>query len=140
MSNFDLDFLNEEEFLFETDKEDTSLTAEPDDEDLEMNALEENALENLAEALCLAEATKIIRLTKESQIANLTGRSALILARRAKDPLFAKYAKFNGIRLTIKAQIQKKYASKAQQYGRKLYTNAQRAAAQKASSTTVRKP
>lgn len=97
-----------------------------EDDEQELSMQEEANLEALAEAFMLAEETKIIRLNKESQIANLTGRSALILARRAKDPLFAKYAKFNSLRLQIKKQIQKKYASKALQYGRKLYANAQR--------------
>ena len=114
----------------------TSDDQEPVAEDLALTEMEELALTGLAEAFVLSEATKIIRLTRESQIANLTGRSALILARRAKDPLFDKYARFNGLRLQVKAQIQKKYASKAVQYGRKLYANAQRAQAQATAPAT----
>lgn len=130
-NDYDSEFLFEEEDngfdrtdLDEEDTLDEDWLSEKDDED-DMDAGEEQALENLAESLALTEATKIIRLTKESQIANLAGRSALILARRNRDPLFEKYKKFNTIRLQIKAQISKKYASKALQYGRKLYAQAQ---------------
>lgn len=93
----------------------------------DLTELEEEALAGLAYAqMTLEEETKIIRLTKDSQISNLTGRASLILARRAKDPLYAKYAHFNSLRLDLKKRISAKYASKSVMYARKIYAEAQR--------------
>jgi hypothetical protein len=68
----------------------------------------------------LNEQMNIVRLNKAAKIANQTSRTALLLAKNANDPLYAKYAKFNGLRLQIRAQIFKKYNSKATSIARKL--------------------
>ncbi|WP_368880298.1 hypothetical protein [Proteus mirabilis] len=68
----------------------------------------------------LQEARNIVRLNKRTRLNNLTTRTALVMARRKKDPLFAKYAKFNTLRLGLRARIVKKYGSRAMSYSRKL--------------------
>lgn len=93
---------------------------------------ESHALRAMAECLSvltegttteeLSEAMNVIRLNKQSKMTNLAHRTALVLAKNAKDPLYEKYAKFNGIRLTLREQIFKKYGSKANVRARQLMT------------------
>lgn len=71
----------------------------------------------------LTEAARnIVRLNRQTKLLNLTNRSALVMAARKGDPLFAKYAKFNKMRKAIRAQIVQKYGAKATSYARKLMT------------------
>lgn len=84
-------------------------------------AADEAALEEFANAQnFLAEQMNVIRLNKQTRLLNLTNRSALILAKRANDPLYDKYAKFNALRLQFRAAIVKKYGSKAASYARQI--------------------
>lgn len=130
MSDYNLDeemLLAEEE---QSQNDDIDLKEGDDEvsgEDGDISEIEEETLIALAGAqLNLQEGTKIIRLTKDSQLANLSGRAALILARRANDPLYTKYAHFNSLRLELKKRINAKYGSKSVMYARKLYAEAQR--------------
>ena len=76
-----------------------------------------------AEGSSLNEAARnIVRLNRQTKLLNLTNRSALVMAARKGDPLFAKYAKFNKMRKAIRAQIVQKYGAKATSYARKLMT------------------
>lgn len=98
----------------------------------EPDALEEAALMLFAQGQeVLSEQMNIVRLNKQTRLLNLTNRSALILAKRANDTLFAQYAKFNGLRLKVRAAILKKYGSRASAYARKLVS--------RVSSTTTAK-
>jgi hypothetical protein len=99
-----------------------------DDDSLDESA----ALRGIAECLSilqedttqeeLNEAMNVIRLNKQSKMTNLAHRTALVLAKNAKDPLYDKYAKFNGIRLQLRDQIFRKYGSKANVRARQLMT------------------
>jgi hypothetical protein len=83
------------------------------DGDAEMTAMAE-ALNALGETEgTLSEQMNIVRLNRQAKMNNMANRQALLLARAKNDPLYAKYAKFNGIRLLLRAQIYKKYGSKA---------------------------
>lgn len=132
MSDLEQLFLLEEEEDqdHDTEHDSTDVHEEGDIGEAEqgdLEEIEEEALTGLATAqIALEEETKIIRLTKDSQISNLTGRASLILARRAKDPLYTKYAHFNSLRLDLKKRIAAKYASKSVMYARKIYAEAQR--------------
>ena len=85
---------------------------------------DEQALQALAEAMdVVTEGVNIVRLNRQTKLLNLTNRSALVLAKRANDPLFAKYAKFNKVRRDIRDQIVKKYGAKATSYARKVMTS-----------------
>jgi hypothetical protein len=89
----------------------------------EPDALEEANLITFAQGqMVLHEQMNIVRLNKQTQLLNLTNRSALILAKRANDTLFAQYAKFNALRLKARGAILKKYGSRASAYARKLMT------------------
>lgn len=81
---------------------------------------EQEAISVMADAMNLCEQMNIVRLNKQSKLLNLTNRSALVMAKRNNDPLFAKYAKFNKIRRDLRDQIVKKYGSKAASYARKV--------------------
>lgn len=90
-------------------------------DDVEMGDLEEAALEQFSRSQdFLAEQMNIVRLNKQTRLLNLTNRSALILAKRSKDQLYDKYAKFNALRLQFRGAIVKKYGSKASAYARKI--------------------
>lgn len=102
-----------------------------DYDDYEDESLDESAaLRGIAECLNvlqegtteeeLNEAMNIVRLNKQSKMTNLAHRTALVLAKNARDPLYDKYAKFNGIRLQLRDQIFKKYGSKANVRARQL--------------------
>ena len=47
-----------------------------------------------------------------------------MLARKANDPLYAKFNKFNSLRLKFRAAIVKKYGVRASSYARKLMSKA----------------
>ena len=68
------------------------------------------------------EAMNVVRLNKQTKMLSLASRTALVLAKKANDPLYAKYAKFNAIRLQLREQIFKKYGSKANSRARQLMT------------------
>lgn len=102
-----------------------------EDEDSSDEDLEENlsmrrmgtllaTLEEGVTAEQLNETMNIIRLNKQAKTLNLAHRQALLMAKAKNDPLYAKYAKFNGLRLTIRDALFKKYGSKAQQRARQL--------------------
>jgi len=95
-------------------------------EDATMTLDDEELLATLSEAYeVVSEQMNIVRLNRQTKLLNLTNRSALILAKRAGDPLFTKYSKFNKIRRDIRAQIVKKYGAKATSYARKVMSNTQ---------------
>ena len=71
----------------------------------------------------LAESQTIIKLNKQAKTNSLAHRQALLLAKSKNDPLYAKYAKFNGIRLQIREIIYRKYGSKALARARQLMTS-----------------
>ena len=71
----------------------------------------------------LQEQVNIVRLNRQAKINNLAHRQALLLARAKNDPLYAKYAKFNGVRLQIRELIYKKYGSKALARARQLVSS-----------------
>ena len=96
---------------------------EDNSEEADIDALEEaNLLAFAGAQVALHEQMNIVRLNKQTQLLNLTNRSALILAKRANDTLFAQYAKFNALRLKARGAILKKYGSRASAYARKLMT------------------
>ena len=72
-----------------------------------------NALDPEADAEVLQEQQNIVRLNRQAKTNNLAHRQALLLAKAKNDPLYAKYAKFNGVRLQIREIIYRKYGSKA---------------------------
>ena len=85
------------------------------DEELAMRrmAAAMNALDPEASEEVLQEQQNIVRLNRQAKTNNLAHRQALLLAKAKNDPLYAKYAKFNGIRLQIREVIYRKYGSKA---------------------------
>lgn len=109
-------------------EDDEDAINEVDDED-DMDAMEEAALEMYAMSLnqmgddtddTLTEQKNIVRLNRQSRLLNMTNRTAIVMARKSNDNLYKKYAKFNALRLQYRAQIVKKYGSKAASYARKL--------------------
>lgn len=115
----------------------------PEDENEEMlngpegdDALDEEVqFRAIAEAFAaidtnaLNEGANVIRLNKVTKTANLASRMAIVLARTANDPLYTKYAKFNGLRLSIREAIYKKYGSKANMRARALMSGTAKALA-----------
>ena len=95
-----------------TENEDSTLQL---DEELAMRrmAAAMNALDPETDAEVLQEQQNIVRLNRQAKTNNLAHRQALLLAKAKNDPLYAKYAKFNGIRLQIREIIYRKYGSKA---------------------------
>jgi hypothetical protein len=91
-----------------------------------MQAMHESGLQ---EGTALSEQMNIVRLNKQTRLLNLTNRSAIIMAKRAGDQLYDKYAKFNALRIQFRSAIVKKYGSKASAYARKLMTKAATATA-----------
>ena len=85
------------------------------DEELAMRrmAAAMNTLDPEADAEVLQEQQNIVRLNRQAKTNNLAHRQALLLAKAKNDPLYAKYAKFNGVRLQIREIIYRKYGSKA---------------------------
>lgn len=85
------------------------------DEELAMRrmAAAMNALDPEADTEVLQEQQNIVRLNRQAKTNNLAHRQALLLAKAKNDPLYAKYAKFNGVRLQIREIIYRKYGSKA---------------------------
>lgn len=85
------------------------------DEDLAMRKMAAafTLLEGEASPEILAEQQTIIRLNRQAKTNNLAHRQAILLAKSKNDPLYAKYAKFNGIRLELRSRIYAKYGSKA---------------------------
>ena len=98
------------------------------------DVLEESALYRMAAALNvfnegitaeeLNEQMSIVRLNRQAKTANLAARAALLMARSNNDPLYQKYAKFNGMRLQLKAAIFKKYGTKANARARAMISGA----------------
>ena len=96
---------------------------EGDDGDEDIDTLEEASLIQFAQSQeMLSEQMNIVRLNRQTRLLNLSNRTALILAKRVNDPLYANYAKFNALRLKFRGEIFKKYGSKASAYARKLMT------------------
>ena len=103
--------------LVESDEVET--TEVEGEEDLD--AIEEAALEEFAMGQeTLAEQMNIVRLNKQTRLLNLTNRTALVMAKKANDSLYEKYARFNALRLQFRSQIVKKYGVRASSYARKL--------------------
>lgn len=92
-----------------------------DDSEDDLDVYEESGLTAFVEAVeGLTEAQTIVRLNKQAKLNGYTVRTALVLARRNNDPLFVKYAKFNKLRLEMRASIVKKYGARAASIARKL--------------------
>ena len=72
----------------------------------------------------LNEAKNIVKLNKQARLAALTGNAAIMLARKAKDPLYKKYEKAAAMRRKFRDAINKKYGSKAKTTARALLQNA----------------
>jgi hypothetical protein len=104
---------------FTTENEESSLQL---DEELAMRrmAAAMNALDPTADAEFLQEQQNIVRLNRQAKTNNLAHRQALLLAKANNDPLYAKYAKYNGARLQIREIIYHKYGSKALSRARQL--------------------
>ncbi len=94
----------------------------PLDEDMSMRRMAAafSALETDAVVTALQEQNIIVHLNRQSKTNNLANRQALLLAKAKNDPLYAKYAKFNGIRLQLRELIHRKYGSKAISRARQL--------------------
>ena len=103
-----------------------------DASDEELDPLDEAALLEYAQSLNayeeqtagLSEQLNIVRLNRQTKLLNLSNRSALMMARKASDPLYAKFNKFNSLRLKFRAAIVKKYGSRASSYARKVMSKA----------------
>ena len=105
--------------LVESDEVEAEATEVEAEEDLD--AIEEAALEEFAMGQeTLAEQMNIVRLNKQTRLLNLTNRTALVMAKKANDSLYEKYARFNALRLQFRSQIVKKYGVRASSYARKL--------------------
>lgn len=74
----------------------------------------------------LTEAQNIVKLNTQAKLTNLTVRSALVIARAKKDPLFAKYAKASALKRQLREQIMAKYAGQARTTARRILANAGR--------------
>lgn len=98
--------------LNESSQEETGLQL---DEELAMRrmAAAMNVIDPESSDTVLQEQQNIIRLNRQAKTNNLAHRQALLLAKAKNDPLYAKYAKFNGVRLQIREVIYRKYGSKA---------------------------
>lgn len=68
----------------------------------------------------LQEQNIIVHLNRQSKTNNLAHRQAILFAKAKKDPLYDRYAKFNGLRLQLRALIYRKYGSKAVSRARQL--------------------
>lgn len=79
---------------------------------------------NSLEEEVLTEGLNVVKLNRQTKTANLASRMAIVLARTAQDPLYTKYAKFNGIRLALRDQIYKKYGSRAASRARDIMSGA----------------
>ena len=74
---------------------------------------ENETFESLDEAYEVLQEKSIVKMDNKSMKKRLFRRSTLEAARRAKDPLFAKYIKHTKYRKMYRRQIEEKYASKA---------------------------
>jgi len=73
----------------------------------------------------VTEAAKnIVRLNRGAKLSSLEVRSALVLAQRANDPLFRKYALYAKLKRDFRAKIFQKYSGKARTTARTLLANA----------------
>jgi hypothetical protein len=108
----------------------TNEGAAPANTDAELPLDEEMAMRRMASALSaldndavvgvLQEQNIIVHLNRQSKTNNLANRQALLLAKAKGDPLYAKYARANGIRLQIRELIHRKYGAKAISRARQL--------------------
>jgi hypothetical protein len=85
------------------------------DEEVAMRrmAIAMNAADGEIDETMLSEAKSIIKLNRQAKTNNLAHRAALLMAKGKNDPVYTKYAKFNGIRLQLREIIYRKYGSKA---------------------------
>jgi hypothetical protein len=72
-----------------------------------------NALSEGFDPENLHEAVNIIRQNAQTKTVNLAHRAALLLAKSKKDVLYTQYAKYNGMRISIRDKIYQKYGQKA---------------------------
>ena len=95
--------------------ENADTTELPLDEDMAMRkiAAAYSILDSDEGVTALQEQNIIVHLNRQSKTNNLAHRQALLLAKAKNDPLYAKYAKYNGIRLQLRELIYRKYGSKA---------------------------
>jgi hypothetical protein len=87
----------------------------PLDEELAMRKMAGafQALDEEVVIKALSEQNIIVHLNRQAKTNNLAHRQALLLAKAKGDALYAKYAKYNGIRLQLRELIHRKYGSKA---------------------------
>ena len=113
-------------------------TAKAEGDEHEMHLDEEAELARMAMAFeaidgedNLNEAMNIVRLNKQTKLNSLTSRMALVIARAKKDPLYQKYSRLNGARLSIRELIFKKYGAVALSRSRKLMAGVSNAVGKK---------
>lgn len=84
------------------------------------------ALARLSESApeVLVEMQSIVRLNQQAKLDSLTVRSALLIARQKKDPVFAKYAKAADLKRKLRGLIVQKYQGSARTTARKLLMSA----------------
>ena len=108
-------------------------TGDEDDADLaDLDPLDEAALLQYALSMDayeaqtsgLSEQLNIVRLNRQTKLLNLSNRTSIMLDRKTNDPLYAKFNKFNSLRLKFRAAIVKKYGVRASSYARKLMSKA----------------
>lgn len=94
----------------------------PLDEDMAMRRMAAafSILDSDTTAGALQEQNIIVHMNRQSKTNNLAHRQALLLAKAKGDPLYAKYSKYNGIRLQIRELLYRKYGSKAVSRARQL--------------------
>jgi hypothetical protein len=104
------------------DTTDVDSTDLPLDEEMAMRkiAAAYSILDSEEGTTALTEQNIVVHLNRQSKTNNLAHRQALLLAKGKNDPLYAKYAKFNGIRLQLRELIYRKYGSKAVARARQL--------------------
>lgn len=92
------------------------------DEEVAMNKMAAalNVFDSEENSEKILEQVSIVRLNRAAKTSSLASRQALLMAKAKLDPLYEKYAKFNGIRLSLREMIYKKYGSRALQRARKL--------------------
>jgi len=63
--------------------------------------------------------TSTIRVTRKKKMRQVAGKSAINMAKRRRDPLYAKYTKYRKLYLDAKNAIKRKYGRRGMQHARK---------------------
>ncbi len=88
-----------------------------ENEDVDVRKEVRNLIESVSsdndEEMLSEVGTSTIKVTKKRKLKMLTGLSAIRIAKKKEDPLYAKYKKFRGLALKYKAMLVAKNKSKA---------------------------